>query len=278
MPYTHLSITLINCPVTITAVDEHKSNDMFNYDNDDGKLLLEQRMWVQKKVTEPSFEDAKPLLYFLDKYATIVVGGARALGKYFKQNRGKSLLDKLTVSDIAYSFLVYESAHDVWSEEVLKAKTCATADEKNSFEHTAVNKYHVKRGTRLPLYQDGWTNEGQEYFKNLCREIETLKASDKLWTSLKVHWTTYVKKYHSTLFHARIEVDEAALEEDNNNKENDDNDDCGLVSLPGEHGHDEEIELNETELEKEDNDFNDRIENIIALGTRRDKRRRVVPV
>ena len=50
------------------------------------------------------------------------------------------------------------------------------------------------------------------------------------------------------------------------------------MSLPGEHGHDEEMELNEDELEEEDDDFNDRIENIIANGTRRDKRRRVVPV
>jgi hypothetical protein len=257
---------------------------MFNYyDDENKKLMPEQRMWIRNKVTEPSYEDAEPLLYFFDKYATIVVGGARTLGKYFKQNRGKSLLDKLTVSDIAYSFLVYESAHDVWKEEVMKAKTCATADERNSFEHKAVNKYHVKRGTRLPVYQDGWTNEGQEYFKNLCREIGTLKASDKLWTGLKVHWMTYVKKYHSTFFHAQIEVDEAALEEENNNKENDEEDDCGLVSLPGENGHDEEMELNEDELEEEeeedDDDFNDRIENIlIASGGRRDKRRRAVPV
>jgi len=60
---------------------------------------------------------------------------------------GKPLLDKLTVSDIAYSLLVYKSAHDVWHEEIMKAKTCATAEEKQMFEHTAVNKYHVKRGT-----------------------------------------------------------------------------------------------------------------------------------
>jgi hypothetical protein len=255
---------------------------MFNcYDDEDEKLLPEQRMWIRNKVTEPSYEDAEPLLYFFDKYATIVVGGARALGKYFKQNRGKSLLDKLTVSDIAYSFLVYESAHDVWKEEVMKAKTCATADERNSFEHKAVNKYHVKRGTRLPVYQDGWTTEGQEYFKNLCREIKTLKACDPLWTSLKNHWKRYVTKYHSFVCHTRFDVDEVALEEDDYNKVDDEDDDCGLVSLPGEHGHDDDdMGLNDDELEEDEtNAFNNHLENVIASVTRpRDKRRRIVPV
>ncbi len=97
---------------------------MFSVVNDeDGKLLLNQCMWIKNKTSKPSYDEAEPLLYFLNKYATIVVGGARAMGKYYKQNCGKSLLDKLTVSDIAYSLLVYESSHDVWKEEILKAKT-----------------------------------------------------------------------------------------------------------------------------------------------------------
>ena len=91
--------------------------------------------------------------------------------KYYKQNLGKLLLDKLLISDIAYSILVYESAHEVWKEEIVKASTCATAEERKLFKHTSVNKYHVKRGMRLPVYQDGWTNEGNEYFKELSRAM-----------------------------------------------------------------------------------------------------------
>ncbi len=105
-------------------MDEQKQTAMFDVEDDgDGKLLLQQRMWIKNKTSKPSYNEAEPLLYFLDKYATIVVGGTRAMGKYYKQNRGKSLLDKLTVSDIVYSLLVYESLHDVWKEEILKAKT-----------------------------------------------------------------------------------------------------------------------------------------------------------
>lgn len=272
-------LTRLNCLAPIFADEELKVNNKINYyDEEDEKLLPEQRMWIRNQVTEPSYEDAEPLLYFLDKYATIVVGGVRALGKYFKQNRGKSLLDKLTVSDIAYSFLVYESAHEVWKEEVMKAKTCATADDRNSFVHKAVNKYHVKRGTRLPVYQDGWTTEGQEYFKSLCREIKTLKASEQLWKTVRYHWTTYVKKYHSSFYQARLDVDEVALDDNNNNSEDDEDDDCGLVSLPGERGHDDaETGLNDELEDDDDNGFNERFEDIIASVTRpQDKRRKVI--
>ena len=187
------------CPCVSVAVDNQKTNRMFVYDDDKDQLFSEQRCWVKNKVTTPNYTDAEGLLYFFDKYTTIVIGGSRAVTKYYKQNRGKSLLDKLSISDIAYSIFVYESAHDVWKEEVMKASTCATAEEKKSFEHTAVNKYHVKRGTRLPVYQDGWTNEGNEYFKELCREVEAIKGNERLWTTLKMHWTTYSKQYHSTV-------------------------------------------------------------------------------
>jgi hypothetical protein len=270
-------------------VDEQKQTAMFDVEDDeDGKLLLQQRMWIKHKTNKPSYNEAEPLLYFLDKYATIVVGGARAMGKYYKQNRGKSLLDKLTVSDIAYSLLVFESSHDVWKEEILKAKTCATAEEKKSFEHTAVNKYHVKRGTRLPVYQDGWTSEGQEYFKTLCGEVDAIKRNNELWTCLKVHWATYVRKYHNTFtYQAMVESDEGEKE---NNTNNDSDEDC-LVSLPGELGVEEEMALNEDELEETTNDCEQEeddderhfaeIDSPIQRGTanRRPKKlRRVVPV
>ena len=189
------------CSCITVAVDNQKTNKMFVYDNDNEQLFSEQRCWVKNKVTTPNYADTEGLLYFFDKYTTIVIGRLRAVTKYYKQNRGKSLLDKLSISDIAYSIFVYESAHEVWKEEVVKASTCVTAEERKSFEHTAVNKYHVKRGTRLPVYQDGWTNEGYEYFKQLCRDVEAIKKNEQLWATLKIHWTMYSKRYHSTVLH-----------------------------------------------------------------------------
>ncbi len=60
-----------------------------------------------------AYDEAEHFLYFLDKYTTVMVGGARSMTKYYKNYNGNTLLDRLTPSNIAYSVLVYESAHDM---------------------------------------------------------------------------------------------------------------------------------------------------------------------
>ena len=176
------------------AADHDKDTTTVEFTN--GKVSPSARAWLTNKNVQPLYDAAEPLLYFLDKYATIMVGGARAMGKYYSANKSKTLLDKLTVTDIAYSIFVYESAHDVWEEEIVKTRTCDTKEEKKAFQHVAVSKYHVKRGTRIGLYRDGWTGDGQVYFRTICKEILDMMKNDKLWSTLKLHWSSYVKKYH----------------------------------------------------------------------------------
>jgi hypothetical protein len=213
------------------AADHDKDTTMVEFTN--GKVSPSARAWLTNKNVQPLYDAAEPLLYFLDKYATIMVGGARAMGKYYSANKSKTLLDKLTVTDIAYSIFVYESAHDVWEEEIVKTRTCDTKEEKKAFQHVAVSKYHVKRGTRIGLYRDGWTGDGQVYFRTICKEILDMMKNDKLWSTLKLHWSSYVKKYHK---YSYIRDEDNAADNDDDmstsDKENDDND-C-IVSLPGE--------------------------------------------
>ena len=71
--------------------------------------------------------------------------------KFYKDNWSKTLFDKITASDIAYSVLVYENAYDMWKEEFQKSQMCKTAEEKKSFPQTMVLRYHVKQGTHIPL-------------------------------------------------------------------------------------------------------------------------------
>ena len=118
------------------------------------------------------------------------------MAKYYKNYYGNTLLDRLTPSDIAYSVLVYESVHDMWKEEILKCETCQTIQEKKAFQHKASLKYHVKRRTKIALFQDGWTTEGRAYFSSLCEVFDALKKSDKIWSLLQHNWKTYTKKYH----------------------------------------------------------------------------------
>ena len=87
---------------------------------EDGKVSPTACAWLASKTMKPLYNEAEPLLYFLDKYTTIIVGGAKTMGKYYKANKGKTLLD-LTALDIACSMLVYENAYDVWMEETVKS-------------------------------------------------------------------------------------------------------------------------------------------------------------
>jgi hypothetical protein len=108
----------------------------------DGKVAPTARSWLSQATSiQPSYSDAESLLYFLDKYTTIMVGGAKATSQFYKNNKGKTLLDKVSVSDIAYSFLVYESLYDVWMEDIKKSEICAPQEEEKAFKHVAKNKY-----------------------------------------------------------------------------------------------------------------------------------------
>ncbi len=112
------------------------------------------RKWTKTKGFKLAYEEALHFLYFLDKYTTVMVGGARSMTKYYKNYNRNMLLDRMTPSEIAYSVLVYESAHDMWRELFLKSGTCHTIQEKKEFQHTASLKYHVKQGTKIALFQD----------------------------------------------------------------------------------------------------------------------------
>ena len=102
--------------------------------------------------------------------------------KYYKNHIGNTLLDRLTPSDSAYSVLVHENSYDMWKEEILKCEKCQTVQAKQAFQHTALLKYHVKQGTKIALFQDGWTQEGITYFSFLCQGFNALKKSNKIWS------------------------------------------------------------------------------------------------
>ena len=72
------------------------------------------------------YKGAELFLEFLDTYVTVMVGGACSMANYYKNNYGTTFLDRLSPSDIAYSVLIYESAYNMWAEEIIKSKRCVT--------------------------------------------------------------------------------------------------------------------------------------------------------
>ena len=141
----------------------------------------------------PTYEDLKGFLRFLDKYVSHVVG-TRGLAKFYRMYPSCVILDKLTDSDIAYAILVYENGFDVWSEDA-KVRLMSSED-KDVYDKTAVQKYHVKKGTRLRVYMDGWLPEGRAHHDNMKVSVQKLRMETQFWNNLRDYWRIYVKENH----------------------------------------------------------------------------------
>lgn len=155
-----------------------------------------------------TYDDCAELMRFLDQYAVHNVG-MRELHKYLTAKPGNTLLDCLTVFDIAYTILVYENTACVW-DEIMRCRGATNPREKEQM-------YHAKRGTKLREFSDGWTQEGRVYYGDLVNMVKGWKENGMFWETLQGHWREYVKLHHSSI-HVRsgpsMESDDD-VEEDN---------------------------------------------------------------
>ena len=182
------------CTCMTSTADKKSSNDIIS----GGKIFMNVREWPQQGSFIPSYDEAEPFLIFIDKYVKLAVGG-HFIAKWMKMNRNKTLLDKLTSSDIAYTILICENSKEVWDEEIHIKLTSKSKDEVKKASRTAKPKYHKGRGQRFKRYEDGWTTEGVTYYKELCMIFQCLK-NHVAWNQVIVHWHTYKKKHHETFY------------------------------------------------------------------------------
>ena len=221
-----MTLILIHTSTTSLSDDRTKGNTL---PIEDGKILVTVRQWSSNSIDPPTDEAVADFLRFLDKYVSLNYGH-RALAKYFKLNRDKSLVDKITTEDIAISILIYENSVDVWEEDQRKKE-----DPNFHPNPASVPKYHVKKGTRIVRFADGWTDEGRAYYKSVCAEIKRLKSIEFFWEGVKEHWKTYAKTHHRSYYergNTSEAVVEGVIDGDDDNGNNSDDDDC-LISLPG---------------------------------------------
>ena len=197
------------------------------------------RKWsTDQHPTQPTYDDAEDFMRFLDKYVSHAVGNHHFM-QWRKSNRTKTLLDKVTASDIAYTILVYENSNEVWKEELQIRATSTTNDDRRKATREKKPRYHEGRGKRLKRYGDGWTDHGREYYQQLLGNFKNLKNCD-VWNTLQDYWKLYEKKQY--------------------NKGNDNQDDDNG-------GHDEECDESDEEdwrMEVEDNVECDGIDDILS--------------
>ena len=156
----------------------------------DGKILI-TFISLTEYTTTITYEENLEFLTFMDFYVS-KLAGARELKSWSVKNPGKTLLDKMTASDIAYAILVYENGIDVWLER-FKKKQMNTQQQSQAVQ-SATLKYHHPVGTKLKAYHDGWTQVGRDYYYSLLKTIQRIKGNTELWDVMKDNWRTYLNK------------------------------------------------------------------------------------
>jgi hypothetical protein len=102
----------------------------------------------------------------------------------------------VTASDIAYTILVYENTKEVWEEDLqIKASSRNEEERRNALLHK-ISKHHIERGKHLKRFGNDWTDNEQEYYKELLRIFKDLKSSDA-WNTLQDYWNSYQKKHYA---------------------------------------------------------------------------------
>ena len=51
--------------------------------------------------------------------------------------------------------------------------------------------YHTPLGTKLKLYEVGWTPDGRDYYATLSNMFQLLKSNKEFLDNLNAHWARY---------------------------------------------------------------------------------------
>ena len=163
--------------------------------DDRGRVFVKIRNWSKVyDELEISYDESEQFLRFLDKYVSRAIGNHQ-MAKFCRVNRDKTLLEKMTSSDIAYTILVYKNTKEVWEEEISIRASDKTDEEKRNTIRRQKPKYHEGRGKRLKRYADGWTDDGRNYYKELMSIFRQLK-NNEVWNKLHEYWGMYQLKYY----------------------------------------------------------------------------------
>jgi hypothetical protein len=192
--------------------------------------------------TNLSYEDATPLLHFLDKYATELIG-YHELALFYKINRDNTLLDKWTTSDIAYSTLLYKNSTLVWKEDAkirIKNPSARLSERLKIQRHKVAN--HKKKGTQIGFGCDGWIEEGKQYVLQIKTEVDALKKDECFWDSITKHWKVYCEKHMIVNY---VDSVDKVIEEGNERDTTMD----GQIGLP-----DDPVDFNDDPVDKSGDD------------------------
>ncbi len=84
-------------------------------------------------------------LQFLDKYDSHAIGNC-LIPQWSRSNRTKTLMYRVTASNVAYTILVYENSKEVWKEEWHIKKSISDDIQRKQATRHKKPKYHEGQG------------------------------------------------------------------------------------------------------------------------------------
>lgn len=136
----------------------------------------------------------KKLFHFIVECVVKTYGQSK-ITKWVEKHPGKTVLDMITVSDIAYSVVVIDNSSKVWEqqehiktlddEEQEKFKNPKLLPARERAEYAKVlPKYTQRKGKKAGYLASGWNNDGRLKYKDVKKNWDMLYEIDdwlELW-------------------------------------------------------------------------------------------------
>lgn len=135
--------------------------------------------------------------------------GVRSMNHWLRGNKHKSIIERYTAQDIAFTLVVYENYQPKWKEELAqqllaeedaeREETSAAAVEDGSDAQEPANKkrkthdlLYTRSGGKREYLKTSWTEEGLLRYKQLCTRMSELLSNKKVWQGCIESWESYV--------------------------------------------------------------------------------------
>lgn len=181
-----------------------------------------------KIVQEPKHQDlhdasvGMKICRFVDKYVTRLYG-TRAISAWLNKNKGKTIFDMITMSDIAYTVAVIENGHDKW-DEAIDGRFNTQEDPPRT------PKFTKKGGVKREFNSTGWSKEGIDFYNKVWEKWKKLSGENKmgLWKrQVEDKWFEYIEEMG-------VWENQGRKKKRNRSNSEDEDSDPPMPNLPGE--------------------------------------------
>ena len=156
-------------------------------------------------------EKSEGVVRFIGVYVSRLYGD-KAIKVWMKKNKGKTFLDMITMSDVAYCVALIENSHEVWEEELEVKKEIAKLmpDEQEKFRKKGKlskkekktflkrepkdPRFTSRKGTTRAYLSNGWNRDGVRLFNQIWATFKGVASNRDTWEKMKILWEEYVEK------------------------------------------------------------------------------------